>query len=136
MPARKIDLENIRNQRKSKTKGETLKPPVRPKLTPFAPIALHWLPMVQEAYAQNGLTLLAAIAYRMNGRDRVVIDAGVWELAGAEVATEGKRRAMLDALKRLRHIVVLDFAPRLGRPKYTARKGLWWDKAPHPLNGE
>jgi hypothetical protein len=122
MPRRKIDFEQIRKMRDAKGEKKSKRPP-------FAMIPLHWLLMVFEAEAQNGLTLLAAIAYRMNNRSRVVIDDETWELAGRP-RTKAKKHAMLVALKRVRHIVELDYSPRLGQPKYTAYKGIWWDTAP------
>jgi hypothetical protein len=132
MPRKKIDLEQIRKDIKS---GRiSLKKPSEPRLKlerpPFAMIPLHWIPMVVEAGAQNGWALLTAIAYRMNNRSRVAIDSETWELVGPSL-DRAKRRAMLVALKRVRHIVELDYSPRLGQPKYTAYKVVWWDTAPN-----
>jgi hypothetical protein len=85
--------------------------------------------------ATAALPLLMAISYKMQrGKTVVAITSEIWALVGLAGGpdTEAPRRAMIGVLRRAPSIVRLEYRQRM-LEKYAARKGLWWDVAPPPI---
>jgi hypothetical protein len=112
----KDDLGAIREGMKAIKKGRAPAPPKSKARTPFARIPLHWLPIMRRAHALTAIPLLVAIAHEMamrerrniDDRNRIPITEQTWLLAGAP-PTEGQRRAMLQALRRIPSIVRFEY---------------------------
>jgi hypothetical protein len=88
-------------------------------------VPLVWLLILDEAEAMPALPLLLAISNQMRVRKKktVLITARVWRVARGR--TEGKRKAMLAALKRVPDLVGLEFQNR-SWSKYRASQGPLW----------
>jgi hypothetical protein len=137
--ARVVNLGEVLAKRRAdaraKAKAERQKPDfVKPRSKhPFVMrVPLVWLHILDEAEAMPALPLLLAISNQMKMRRKkaVLITARVWRVAA--VHTEGKRRAMLAALKRVPDLVSLEFQNR-SWSKYRVSQGpLWNAEYPYP----
>ena len=130
--ARVVNLEEVLRKRqadaRAKAKAERQKPDfIKPRSKhPFIRRVPHvWLLILDEAEAMPALPLLLAICNQMNVKRKktVLITARVWRVARG--CTEGKRRAMLAALKRVPDLVSLEFQNR-SWSKYRVSQGPLW----------
>jgi hypothetical protein len=131
--ARVVNLEEVLKRRqadaRAKAKAERQKPDfIKPRSKhPFVGrVPLVWLLILDEAEAMPALPLLLAIHNQMNVRRKkvVLLTARVWRVAVGR--TEGKRKVMLAAIKRVPDLVSLEYRNRRGT-KYRASQGPLWN---------
>ena len=137
--ARVVNLEEVLRKRQADARAKGIAERQKPDFTrprskhPFIGWVPHvWLLILDEAEAMPALPLLLAISNQMRMRKKkvVLITARVWRVARGR--TEGKRRAMLVALKRVPDLVSLEFQNR-SWSKYRVSQGpLWNAEYPYP----